>query len=68
MLARDDALVFSDLECRHLHPERFSRTFHEHLTRCRKAPRGDAPPMIRMHDLRHAHASLLLAAGDPSRR
>jgi integrase len=58
-LARDDALVFSDLEGRHLHPERFSRTFREHLARCRKALGDSAPPEIRCHDLRHTHATLL---------
>ncbi|WP_279339340.1 tyrosine-type recombinase/integrase [Sphaerisporangium perillae] len=35
-LARDGALVFGDIEGRHRHPERFSRTFREHLARCRK--------------------------------
>jgi len=65
VLARDDALVFGDIEGRHLHPERFSRTFREHLARCAKALGESAPPMIRLHDLRHTHASLLLADGEP---
>jgi integrase len=63
-LARDGALVFSDLEGGYLHPERFSRTFREHLAQCRKELGEDAPPMIRLHDLRHTHASLLLADGE----
>jgi len=50
VLARDDALVFGDMEGHHLHPERFSRTFREHLVRCRKALGDAGPPMIRLHD------------------
>jgi integrase len=64
-LARDDALVFGDQEGRHLHPERFTRTFHGELARARKAIGGDALPVIRLHDLRHTHATLLLAKGEP---
>jgi integrase len=64
-LARDNALIFGDLEGRHQHPERFSRRFSEQLARCRRQLGGDAPPAIRVHDLRHSHASLLLAAGVP---
>jgi len=58
-LAMDHALVFSDLEGRHLHPERFSRTFKTTLARCRKTLGDGAPPEIRLHDLRHTHATLL---------
>jgi integrase len=57
--------VFSTLEGEHLHPERFWRTFRATITRCRAALGEDAPPMITIHDLRHTHASLLLAAGEP---
>jgi integrase len=64
-LARDDALVFGDHEGRHLHPERFTRTFHAELTRCRKAVGEDKLPAIRLHDLRHTHATLLLANREP---
>ncbi|WP_326826438.1 tyrosine-type recombinase/integrase [Streptosporangium sp. NBC_01756] len=67
-LARDDALVFGDIEGKHRHPERFSRTFKEHLTRCRKELQSqgvEPPPAIRLHDLRHTHATLLLAKGVP---
>ncbi|MHB1593895.1 MAG: site-specific integrase [Streptosporangiaceae bacterium] len=52
-LARDSALVFGDHEGRHRHPERFSRTFAEALARCAKSLGEDAPPSIRLHDLRH---------------
>jgi integrase len=67
-LAAADALVFGDIEGRHLHPERFSRTFTEALARCRRelAEAGqEPPPVIRLHDLRHTHATLLLSAGEP---
>ena len=59
-LARDDALIFGTLEGKHQHPERFSRRFTEQLARCRRQLGEEAPPMIRLHDLRHTHASILL--------
>jgi integrase len=58
-LVRDEALVFGDHEGRQLHPERFSGTFKAALTRCLKALGDAAPPEIRLHDLRHTHATLL---------
>ena len=64
-LARDDALVFADHEGRHLQPEHFSRTFADSLHRCAKQLGAAAPPAIRLHDLRHAHATILLTAGVP---
>jgi integrase len=64
-LVRPGALVFSDLEGNHLHPERFWRTFRSALTQCRAALGEDALPVITIHDLRHTHASLLLSAGEP---
>lgn len=67
-LARDDALIFGDIEGRHLHPERFSARFVEKVAQCRKGrhplPAGQAPPSIHLHDLRHTHATLLLQAGE----
>ena len=60
-LVRDDALAFADLEGRFLHPERFSRTFQNTLRRCRRDLGEGAPPEIRLHDLRHTHATILLA-------
>jgi len=62
---RDSALVFGDHEGRHRHPERFSRMFAETLARCAKALGEDAPPVIRLHDLRHTHATLMLGKGEP---
>jgi integrase len=64
-LARDDALIFGTLDGKHQHPERFSRRFSEQLARCRRQLGDDAPPMIRVHDLRHSHATLLLKAKEP---
>jgi integrase len=66
-LARADALVFGDLEGAHRHPERFSRLFAETLARCQRDLGEDAVPSIRLHDLRHIHATLLLASGEPVR-
>jgi integrase len=66
--ARDDAIVFGDAEGTYRHPERFSRGFKDQLKRCEKhlGKQGiEAPPEIRLHDLRHTHATLLLAKGTP---
>jgi integrase len=62
-LARDDALVFGDLEGDHRHPERFSRLWSQTVTRAIAA--GIDVPPIRLHDLRHTHATVLLLAGVP---
>ena len=64
-LARDEALVFGDHEGAHRHPERVSRTFRGEQARCRKTLGEAAPPAIRLHDLRHTHATLLLQAREP---
>jgi integrase len=61
-LAAGDGIVFSDLEGQFLHPERFSRRFKSTLAQCRKALGEGAPPEIRLHDLRHSHATILLAS------
>jgi integrase len=57
--------LFGDQEGRHLHPERFTRTFQGDVARCRKAIGEAALPVIRLHDLRHTHATLLHAKGVP---
>ena len=64
-LARDDALVFGDLEGKHRNPEQVSRQFGRDIARCRAALGEDALPVIRLHDLRHTHATILLLAGVP---
>jgi integrase len=58
-LARDDALVFGDIEGRHRNPEHTSRQFTRDVTRCQLVP------VIRTHDLRHTHATILLTAREP---
>ena len=67
-LARRGALVLSDLEGGHPHPERFWRTWKATVARCRAALGEDAPPVITIHDLRHTHASLLLRLASRSRQ
>ena len=42
-------------------------TFKTSLAKCRKALGDDAPPEIRLHDLRHTHATLLLQDREPIR-
>jgi integrase len=64
-LVRDSALVLSELGGAHRHPERFSRRFAGQLLRARKTLGEEQLPVIRLHDLRHTHATLLLAAGVP---
>jgi len=64
-LARQEALVLPMVDGSARHPERFTRAFGERLARCRRELGDGAPPPIRLHDLRHTHASLLLAAGTP---
>jgi integrase len=62
-LGRDTAIVFGDHEGDHRHPDRFSRLFAQTLARCARDLGEAAPPVIRLHDLRHTHATILLASG-----
>jgi integrase len=64
-LVRDSALVLSNLDGTHRHPERFSRRFAGQVLQARKALGDEQLPVIRLHDLRHTHATLLLADGLP---
>jgi integrase len=64
-LAKDDALVFGTATGELRHPERFSRRFTEAVAAARRDLGEDTFPPIRLHDLRHTYASLLLAAGTP---
>lgn len=59
-LARDDAVVLGDEEGRFLNPESVSRRFREQQQRCARHLAADAVPVIRLHDLRHTHATILL--------
>ena len=52
-LARPDALVFGDIEGAFRNGEHVSRQFKRDAERCREALGEDAPPVIRLHDLRH---------------
>jgi len=63
--ARPGALVFGDVEGGHRNPEHVSRQFVRDVTRCQAALGADAVPMIRLHDCRHTHATLMLLAGVP---
>ncbi len=64
-LARPDALIFGDLEGRHRNGEHVSRQFARDLARCREAAGEDQLPVIRLHDLRHTHATILLTSREP---
>lgn len=56
---RDHGLVFTRPDGAPLDPDRFSERF------IRMAQRHPDLPRLRFHDLRHTHASILLAAGVP---
>jgi integrase len=65
-LARDDSPVFGTLENGLRNPEHFSGAFKGAVRRFRKwqeAAGAEAAPYIRLHDLRHTHASILLSKG-----
>ena len=64
-LARDDALVFGTAEGALRDPEYTSQAWKDAVARCRRALGDDAVPAIRLHDLRHTHASVLLSSGVP---
>ena len=57
--------MLSNLDGTHGHPERYSRRFAGQVARARKALGEERLPVIRLHDLRHTHATLLLAGGVP---
>jgi integrase len=50
----------TQVEGEHRNGEHVWRQFTRDLARCRKALGADAVPVIRVHDLRHMHATLLL--------
>ena len=59
------SLVFGDIEGGHRNPEHTSRQFVRDVERCRQALGDDDVTLIRLHDLRHTHATLLLLAREP---
>lgn len=64
-LAKPDALVFGDLSGRIRTPDAITEAWDKRIRRFAKALGDDAPHRVRVHDLRHVHASLLLARGVP---
>lgn len=50
--------VFAKADGRPLHPDYFSQVFERHMVKSEL-------PTIRLHDLRHTHATILLKAGVP---
>ncbi|MFD2093343.1 tyrosine-type recombinase/integrase [Blastococcus deserti] len=62
-LARDDAYVLGRLDGGLRHPERLSREFGRQLASAARQLGDAMPPVIRLHDLRHTHATLYLRAG-----
>ncbi|MGX4711109.1 tyrosine-type recombinase/integrase [Rhodococcus ruber] len=66
-LVRQDAYVFGDLAGKHSDPDTLSDRFRRHLESAQAAMGEDAVPTIRVHDLRHTHASGLLRAGIPAK-
>jgi integrase len=52
------ALVFAQADGSPVHPDYFSQVFERHVARSNL-------PRIRLHDLRHTHATILLQAGVP---
>jgi len=54
----DHGLVFTLQDGSALHPDYLSRSFRAHVKKAKL-------PMVRLHDLRHTHATLMLAAGVP---
>ena len=53
---QDMGLVFCRADGTPVHPDRFTQMFDKHV-------RDSGIPRIRLHDLRHTHATLALAAG-----
>jgi integrase len=62
-LAGDDAFVLPADDGGVRHPERFSRSFQVRIRRARRALGEGSLPVIRLHDVRHTHATALLLAG-----
>jgi integrase len=58
-LVTPGSLVFGDIEGQHRNPEHVSRQFVRDVERCGQVP------AVRLHDLRHTHATLLLLEREP---
>ena len=64
-LVRRNAYVFGNVDGGHMDPDTLSARFVRHLTAARAALGDEAVPVVRVHDLRHTHATALLRAGTP---
>ena len=64
-LVRQSAHLFGNLDGGHADPDTLGSRFLRHLTSAGKALGTDAVPVVRLHDLRHTHATALLRAGTP---
>jgi integrase len=64
-LAHRDAYVFGTLDGGHMDPDTLSARFVRHLGAARDALGEDVLPVVRVHDIRHTHATALLRAGQP---
>lgn len=63
---RPDAYLFPNIRTGETRsPNEVSRRWRTRITNARTALGADALPAIRLHDLRHTHASLMLASGVP---
>lgn len=59
-----DAKVFGTEDGEFRHPERFSRTWRNTVTRYNRQHRGAELPSIHLHEMRHTSATLMLASGE----
>ena len=57
--------MFGDIEGDHRNPEHVSRQFARDIARARAELGDQALPVIRLHDLRHTHATILLTDREP---
>jgi integrase len=64
-LAKPGALAFGTTEGGHRNGEHVSRQFARDVARCRAAVGEDTVPLIRLHDTRHTHATIMLLNGVP---
>ena len=58
--------MFGNREGSFRHPETFSKLFGKAQKRCVRTLDEDALPRIRLHDLRHTHATLLRDRESPN--
>jgi len=64
-LAQDQALAFGNHQGQFRDPETFSKVFKSTERRCAQVLGDAALPVIRLHDLRHTHATIMLTEREP---